>query len=166
MGPTAATSIGTVGNAPSKILLPHSERFYRRGFPLLSQCWSYIHMNIDFVDNFAPLSDGPENPMPEKGASPSVPPKAHKLPLFPMGRLIATPNALVNLSPNDISLALRRHLCGDWGELDKHDIEVNNQALAHGGRLLSVYSSVSGIRFYVITEADRKSTSVLLPEDY
>jgi hypothetical protein len=62
-------------------------------------------------------------------------------------------------------MALRRHVRGDWGEVDNHDWAANEAALAHGSRLLSVYRSSKGIKFYVITEHDRSVTTLLLPED-
>ena len=85
---------------------------------------------------------------------------------FPMGRTMATPTALTLLSPADIFLALSRHLRGDWGELSDDDRQENELSLREGFRLLSVYRSSKGIRFWVITEADRSSTLVLMPEDY
>lgn len=87
-------------------------------------------------------------------------------PRFPFGQLVATPNAL-NTIPNDEILAsLSRHLRGDWGTLDAEDLQVNEQALARGGRLFSAYHSTAGIKFWIITEADRSATTILLPEDY
>lgn len=87
-------------------------------------------------------------------------------PRFRLGRLSATPAAVDALTVGDIHGALSRHVRGDWGVLDENDTAANNEALATGGRLLSAYDSASGVRFYVITEADRSATTVLLPEDY
>jgi hypothetical protein len=85
---------------------------------------------------------------------------------FPFGQIVSTPNAL-NAIPNDeILSALNRHVSGDWGELDKEDQNSNERALKNGGRLFSSYRSVTGTKFWIITEADRSSTCVLLPEDY
>ena len=86
--------------------------------------------------------------------------------LFRLGRIVATPNALEELSQQDVLSAIKRHQAGDWGELDEHDRQANDRALTDGTRLFSVYRSVSGMRFWVITEADRSATTVLLPEDY
>jgi hypothetical protein len=80
--------------------------------------------------------------------------------------LVATPNALANVSSEEIQRALQRHVIGDWGELDEEDKKANDQALLVGERLLSAYQSVTGIKFWIITEADRSVTTVLLPEDY
>lgn len=85
---------------------------------------------------------------------------------FPLGQLVATPNALSSVPQRDIQAALARHVRGDWGDLDAHDIRANNEALEHGGRLLSAYTAADGTRFWIITEADRSATTVLLPEDY
>ncbi len=85
---------------------------------------------------------------------------------FDLGRLVATPGALQALPPDEMQAAIRRHVAGDWGSLDKHDMQMNEAALRVGGRLFSVYESRAGVRFYVITEADRSATTVLLPEEY
>ena len=87
-------------------------------------------------------------------------------PKFLLGKLTATPNALEHLTENDILEALRRHLAGDWGEVDREDKATNDAALLQGTRLLSVYSSSSGTKFWIITEGDRSATTILLPEDY
>jgi hypothetical protein len=62
--------------------------------------------------------------------------------------------------------ALARHVSGDWGDVGEEDRLANEEALRDGTRLLSVYRSATGIRFWIITEADRAQTTVLLPEDY
>jgi len=61
---------------------------------------------------------------------------------------------------------LTRHANGDWGELDEHDLKANEYGLEHGLRLLSAYTLSSGVRIWVITEADRSSTTILLPSEY
>ncbi len=85
---------------------------------------------------------------------------------FPLGRTVITQNALAALNPEDILAALGRHAAGDWGELDEEDRQANERALIDGTRLVSVYRSGADQRFYVITEWNRSSTTVLLPEDY
>lgn len=92
-----------------------------------------------------------------------VPP--HLLPV-PLGQVVATPAALGVLAQPDMVAALRRHASGDWGEVDAHDRAANDDALRDGTRLLSAYESATGTRFWVITEADRSVTTVLLPDDY
>ena len=86
--------------------------------------------------------------------------------LFPLGRTVATRGALTHLTHDDILLAISRHVTGSWGDLEIADKARNEQARATEGRLFSVYTSASGVRFYVITEADRSFTTVLLPHEY
>lgn len=87
---------------------------------------------------------------------------------FTLGQLVATTNALESLNGEDIQIALGRHISGDWGDIDHpEDWEANCFALEHGeGRLFSVYHDRKGVKFWIITEADRSATTVLLPEDY
>jgi hypothetical protein len=87
-------------------------------------------------------------------------------PKFSLGQIVATPGALREISNDEILTALGRHANGDWGTLDPHDVKVNENALQHGGRLLSQYHSTQKIKFWIITEWDRSATTVLLPEDY
>lgn len=87
-------------------------------------------------------------------------------PKFPLGRTVITRHALSVLTHEDVLAALSRHAAGDWGDLDAEDRVANERALLDGSRLVSVYRSMSGQRFYVITEWDRSITTVLLPEDY
>ena len=84
---------------------------------------------------------------------------------FPLGQVVITPNALEKLKSDDILNALNRHVVGDWGELDDEDRQTNDEALQFGDRLLSVYHS-GFTKFWIITEASREVTTVLLPEDY
>jgi hypothetical protein len=79
---------------------------------------------------------------------------------------VATPNALSRLTQEDILRAIQRHQSGDWGDVDAHDREANNRALTEATRLFSVYHSVTGVKFWLITEADRSVTTILMPEDY
>jgi hypothetical protein len=87
---------------------------------------------------------------------------------FRLGQVVATPGALAALeesaqSPLDF---LARHASGDWGEVYPEDAEANDQALKSGGRLLSAYKTLKGVKLWVITEADRSSTCILLPQEY
>ena len=86
---------------------------------------------------------------------------------FPLGRIFATPGALKALreAGEDSLHLLSRHASGDWGELDAHDLRENELALKHGRRLLSSYP-VGGERIWIITEADRSVTTILVPEEY
>lgn len=87
---------------------------------------------------------------------------------FPVGQLVATPAALEALerSGEMYTKFLARHARADWGDLGDEDIESNNEALRHGGRLLSAYQLADAGRLWIITEADRSVTTVLLPSDY
>ena len=87
-------------------------------------------------------------------------------PKFALGEVVATAHAMATLPSIDMQLALQRHVTGDWGKVGKEDREANEQALLNGTRLLSVYESSKGVKFWIITEADRSATTVLLPEDY
>jgi hypothetical protein len=85
---------------------------------------------------------------------------------FPLGMLSITAGALTELSAQDIETGLNAHASGKWGELDHEDTAANERALENGGRLVSVHQSEVGSRFYVITEADRSHTTILLPSEY
>ncbi len=85
-----------------------------------------------------------------------------------MGRVVATPAALELLgrcgkAPGEY---LARHLAGDWGDLDRHDRRENERALGTGARLFSAYAVSPLNTLWIITEADRSSTCLLLPEEY
>jgi hypothetical protein len=84
---------------------------------------------------------------------------------FSLGQMVITSNASLRLPTEVVLTALHRHASGDWGDLCPEDTLANDTALIHGGRLLSAYGQGDD-RFWIITEADRSATSVLLPEDY
>lgn len=86
--------------------------------------------------------------------------------LFDLGRVLATPGALEALSRETILDALHRHQSGDWGTLDPEDVAENNRSVRNGSRILSAYQYPDQPRFWIITEADRSATTVLLPEEY
>ena len=86
--------------------------------------------------------------------------------LFPLGHIVGTPGALELLKPEEIVSMLRRHMTGDWGDLCEEDRATNDNALLDGGRLFSAYEREGGERFWVITEADRSVTTILLPSEY
>jgi len=85
---------------------------------------------------------------------------------FRLGRIVSTPHALEVIPNEDILASIARHQAGDWGEVPPEDATANNCALVDGTRILSAYRSSKGTKFWIITEADRSSTCVLLPEDY
>ncbi len=86
--------------------------------------------------------------------------------LFPLGQTVITANANDALHPMDVREALARHANGDWGELCPEDRRENELGLQQGHRLFSVYHDRAKVKFYIITEADRSVTTILLPEDY
>ncbi len=85
---------------------------------------------------------------------------------FAPGRIVATPAALEVVSAAEVIAALSRHLCGDWGNVCPEDKEENDHSLREGFRILSVYQTANGTTFWIITEADRSATTILLPSDY
>ena len=89
-------------------------------------------------------------------------------PRFRLGQMLATPGVLQALerSGDSLPVLIRRHQCGDWGETDPEDAQMNEDALREGGRVFSVYILRSGVKVWVITEADRAATTALLPSEY
>ena len=86
--------------------------------------------------------------------------------VFRLGRVVSTANAIQSLTSDDILNGIQRHQAGDWGEVAPADWDANDRALTQGGRIVSAYNAINGIRYWIITEADRSVTTVLLPEDY
>lgn len=88
--------------------------------------------------------------------------------LFRLGQLVATPGALQALADAEQqALAfLGRHQSGDWGDLSPEDKDLNSQAVTTGGRIFSAYHTERNVKIWVITEADRSSTCILLPSEY
>ena len=88
--------------------------------------------------------------------------------LFESGQTVATPGALEALAKANEHLGdfLSRHLRGDWGDLCEEDKQTNQEALEQGLRILSAYRTSTGSRLWIITEADRSVTTILLPEEY
>lgn len=85
---------------------------------------------------------------------------------FPLGRLVITANAKDTLHPEDVPISLARHTRCDWGEVCGADRRENDISLNQNLRLLSVYRDRNQIKFWIVTEADRSATTILLPEDY
>ncbi|QDU01948.1 hypothetical protein V6x_16310 [Gimesia chilikensis] len=85
---------------------------------------------------------------------------------FTAGQIMATSDVLQQIPEYEVQRALARHLSGDWGDCCLEDSGANEEALQSGGRLFSVYHTADGIKFWIITEADRSATTVLLPENY
>jgi len=92
----------------------------------------------------------------------------HGKPRFSLGQVVATPGALEALAASGATAGqfLSRHVCGDWGEVGAEDWQSNEDALIHGERLLSAYSLANAERLWIITEADRSVTTLLLSQEY
>jgi hypothetical protein len=85
---------------------------------------------------------------------------------FALGQTVITSAAMEVLTNQDVLTALSRHARGDWGDLCEEDRKENEFSLREGFRLFSVYHTPIGKKFWIITEADRSVTTVLLPSDY
>ena len=87
---------------------------------------------------------------------------------FALGRTFITPGAkeALEIAGQTVIEFLRRHESGDWGELPDDDIKENELSLEKGFRLLSRYETTKGEWLWIITEADRSSTTILLPSEY
>lgn len=88
--------------------------------------------------------------------------------LFRLGQVMATPGALeaMQVSGDDAEVFLLRHVTGDWGDLCQEDKKENEFSLNRHLRLLSAYELANGQRLWVITDADRSATTLLLPQEY
>jgi hypothetical protein len=85
-----------------------------------------------------------------------------------LGQIVATPGALralVGAGQNPMAF-VRQHQAGDWGDLSEEDRQANEMSLQRGLRLLSAYQTANCESLWVITEADRSATTLLLPEEY
>ena len=89
-------------------------------------------------------------------------------PKFNLGQIVATPGALraFQAAGQNPLQFLQRHASGDWGELCPEDKQENEFSLKHGSRILSAYRLSDGTKLWIITEADRSATTLLLPSEY
>ena len=87
---------------------------------------------------------------------------------FPLGHVVATPGALEALAESGQTPAffLDQHALGSWGVVDEEDWRLSDEAIKDGSRILSAYLTLKGKRLWIITEADRSVTTLLLPENY
>ena len=87
---------------------------------------------------------------------------------FPLGQVVTTPAAreAIEAAGHTPQSLLDRHAAGDWGDLSDEDKEQNTQGVKRGHRLLSAYTLVGKQKVWVITEADRRMTRIMLPEEY
>ena len=91
-----------------------------------------------------------------------------KIKRFPLGHLLATPaarRAVEDAGQHPIEF-LVRHARGDWGEVDPADWNLNDESLLSGDRILSAYRTMKGVRIWIITESDRRCTTMILPDEY
>ena len=126
------------------------------GFRSLSD-YSGMGANAD-----AAKSDGAVSVIQAVPAKPRSPYNAR----FPMGKVGVTAHAQDVLTDADIHAALARHGACDWGEASKSDGKANDDALKYGERIISAYTSAGNKKFWIITEADRSATTVMMPDDY
>ena len=105
-------------------------------------------------DQEPPRSQDPEEEQPE--------------PRFPLGQMLATPGALAVLeeAEQDPLELIVRHVTGDWGDLEEEDKQENEFSVDRQLRILSAYNLPTGDKIWIITEADRSATTLLLPSEY
>ncbi|MBU1215710.1 MAG: hypothetical protein KKA63_10775 [Gammaproteobacteria bacterium] len=86
---------------------------------------------------------------------------------FPLGHLVSTPAALELLDREAVNASelIQRHQRGDWGDIEVEDAKDNENAIINGRRILSSYQ-IGNSRLWILTESDRSSTTLLLPEEY
>jgi hypothetical protein len=88
---------------------------------------------------------------------------------LPLGKVYGTMGALAAFAgalDEDLGSYIDRHAVGDWGELDEHDRKANEYGLENGLRVLSAFTLSSGTKIWIITEADRSTTTIMLPGEY
>lgn len=182
-------SVGTVNTAPvhprevfKALILANATSFicvhnHPSGDPSPSQCDIEVTLKLEqagrvlgiaLLDHIVIATSGYRSMREERLWSPRVAePRTPYGRRVPLGHVCITPNAMRTLETTDILTALGRHSMGDWGDVDEADRWANDGALKAEGRLLSSYrSAILGLTFWIITEADRSVTTVLLPADY
>ena len=87
-------------------------------------------------------------------------------PWLTRGKFFVTPEAMRQVKHKEMVDALIRHTTGDWGNVDEADWAANDRAVAEGGRVVSSYRTKGGKDFWLITEADRSCTTLLIPSEY
>jgi hypothetical protein len=85
--------------------------------------------------------------------------------VLPLGRVVVTKTAFETIAPYDIGAAIGNHKNCNWGAVSDEDWVRNNEAVTQGHQIVSAYKSKAGERFWIITEADRSCTTVLLSGD-
>ena len=89
-------------------------------------------------------------------------------PLFNLGQVVSTPGAIQTMQDagQDPGKLLHRHVTGDWGDLGEEDKQENDFSVDKSLRIFSAYELANGEKVWLITEADRSSTTIFLPEEY
>lgn len=90
----------------------------------------------------------------------------HLIARFDLGSVVFTRNLTETIKPSEALRGLTRHAMGDWGDVCEEDWLENQHGLENGLRLMSVYTTADGVKFWIITEWDRSYTTILLPDDY
>jgi hypothetical protein len=85
---------------------------------------------------------------------------------FGLGRVVATPGAREAVTEDEMLISLARHVRGDWGDVPKDDKRMNDSLVDSYAMLASSYRAKDGTKFFIITDADRLLTTVLLPNEY
>ena len=87
---------------------------------------------------------------------------------FALGQVVATPGAAEAMQAANVTAHqfIARHVTGDWGNLDEEDKRENEFSVANNLRILSAYTLPTQVKIWVITEADRSATTLLLPSEY
>jgi hypothetical protein len=87
---------------------------------------------------------------------------------FALGQTFITPGAeeVLQMAGQTAIEFLRLHMSCDWGEVSDEDAQENEFSLKEGFRLLSAYQTGKGQKLWIITEADRNATTILLPSEY
>lgn len=89
--------------------------------------------------------------------------------LFKLGQVVATPGAIRAIEENNVDMwsLLQHHANGDWGCIPDDDKLENQLSVRNGYRVMSSYLlNDRGDKLWIITEADRTSTCLLLPDEY
>lgn len=121
---------------------------------------SAMPANKEYPQNF---DEEDEQSLQENEQSPQPKPR------FPLGRMVATPGALVAIAEagREPVEFLRRHEVGDWGEVGEEDAAENELSVEKGFRIMSVYIlPETGVKIWLISEADRSATTILMPSEY
>ena len=102
-----------------------------------------------------------------QATAPIANPAPQSAPLFPMGQIVATPAVADHFAAHGVNPMdyLRRHVHGDWGDVPPEDAAANVVSIERGTRILSSYK-VASDTVWIITEADRASTTLLFPSEY